>query len=133
MLKIPRSLLQQIIRHAQHELPLEAVGILAGKNGVASRVYELTNEERQGYSYRISREEQADTLADVQRRDLQMTAIYHSHVDAPAYPSYLDREAAQDPTIYHVIVSLAGRQPAVRVYRIRYGQVTEAGLQILEH
>jgi proteasome lid subunit RPN8/RPN11 len=133
MLKIPRSLLQQIIRHVQRELPWEGVGILAGKNGAVTRVYELTNEDRQGYSYRVSREEEEETAADLHRRELKMLGIYHSHVDAPAYPSHLDREAAQDPDLYHLIVSLAGRQPAVRVYSIRYGHVSECALQILEH
>jgi len=45
----------------------------------------------------------------------------------------MDREAVQDPNLYHLIVSLAGRRPVVRVYRIRNGQVKECALEIVEH
>jgi len=58
----------------------------------------------------------ADSLA--RRTGLEIVGIYHSHPDAPASPSRLDRQNAQ-PGWSHVILALAGRtRVGLRSFRL---------------
>ena len=61
--------------------------------------------------------------------ELELTAIYHSHVDSPAYPSAKDIELAFYPESSYIIVSLSDLQALVaRSFRIVEGKIEEEEL-----
>jgi proteasome lid subunit RPN8/RPN11 len=70
-------------------------------------------------------------MLEMEGRSREIVAIYHSHVDAPAYPSPIDVEMAYYPDAITLIVSLADkRNPVLGAFRIREGRIEEADIII---
>jgi proteasome lid subunit RPN8/RPN11 len=104
---------------AQAEQPNECCGILAGTVASgAGRVviaYPLPNALADPRRY------QADTRAlfhahrDIERRGLEMLAVYHSHPTSPAVPSATDHEQwGHGEEVVCLIISLLEKPPALR-------------------
>ncbi|MDP4210535.1 MAG: M67 family metallopeptidase [Bacteroidota bacterium] len=123
MLTIKREVLDQIIAHAQADLPNEACGYLAGNDGSVSFGYPLTNVDHSPEHFSFDPAEQFRTVKDARNKGLQIVANYHSHPETPARPSQEDIRLAFDPEISYVIISLAGETPDVKSFRIKDGVV----------
>ncbi len=111
---------------------MEACGYLAGTGGIVTLCQKMTNVDASAEHFSFDAQEQFDFLKAVRARGLKILAVYHSHPAAPASPSMEDIILANDPDLYHVIVSLAGDRPVVRSYRIENGAAEEIGLEITE-
>src|SRR5687768_5592460 len=107
MLRLPKSFADAIIAQARSEYPNEACGLLAGKDGVATKVYPMTNAERSPVIYRMDPTEQLRVFNDMDDEALDLVGIYHSHTRSPAYPFATDVAWAYYPEAAYVIVSLA--------------------------
>ena len=68
----------------------------------------------------------------IEERDLELGAIYHSHVRSAPYPSQTDIGfAANWPGVEWIIVGLKdGEKPEVRSYLIEGGKVREVALEV---
>ena len=68
----------------------------------------------------------------IEEQDLELGAIYHSHVRSKPYPSQTDIGfAANWPGVEWIIVGLNdGEAPEVRSYLIEEGQVREVALEV---
>ncbi len=144
MPSISKRLIDEMIAHAEAELPNEACGQVNGADGAALSVHPVRNIEASPYRYSMDplamlRLEQAR-----ERQGEELYAIYHSHVASEAYPSptdvrqaffppgEIDREP-MFPDTYYILVSLAHRPAQVRAYRIRTGgKVEEEPLDVSE-
>lgn len=122
-LVIRREHLQEIVDQCRRQAPLEACGILSGKDGVVSRVYPMTNIERSPVRYLMQPEEQFKVMTEVWERGEDLVAIYHSHPASQAYPSRHDIAMAYYPEAVYVIISLAGGTDVTRAFHIRDGSV----------
>jgi proteasome lid subunit RPN8/RPN11 len=120
-----------MIAHCLEEKPLEACGIFLGAGDRAQVGFALDNELRSPVLYRVDSRQMVTVLAESETRRSGVVAIYHSHVKAPPVPSDTDIKIAFWPEAFYLIVSLALREPQVKVYRIVDGQVTEHRLVIL--
>lgn len=110
--------------HAQRELPFEACGYLAMKDGIVVKCYELYNVDQSPEHYGMDPKEQFATVKAIREEGLQVAAVYHSHPETPARPSEEDIRLAYDPNISHVIVSLAEGDPYAKSFLIKKGEVT---------
>jgi [CysO sulfur-carrier protein]-S-L-cysteine hydrolase len=129
-MKLGRAFADAIIAQALREHPNEACGLLAGRDGVATRVFEMTNAERSPVIYRMEPAEQLRVFNEMERDGLELVAIYHSHTRSPAYPSTTDVQLAYYPEAIYLIVSLRDRdQPDLRGFRITDGKVEEVELE----
>ncbi|MFQ5945347.1 MAG: M67 family metallopeptidase, partial [Anaerolineae bacterium] len=108
----------EMVAHAREEAPLEACGILAGRDGAAVRLYRARNADESASTYRMDPQEQFEIFRDLEDRGLEIWGIYHSHPRTAAYPSATDVRLAYYPDAYHFIVSLAGPEPIIRSFRI---------------
>jgi proteasome lid subunit RPN8/RPN11 len=125
-LNIPRNILEQMARQARAEAPIEACGILAGRNGTVEKLYRMTNADQSSTHFMMVPEEQFRVAKDIRSAGRQMLAIYHSHPNAPARPSAEDIRLALTPDVAYVILSLqAPDQPVVKGFSIADGDVTE--------
>lgn len=107
MITIAKKLLNQIIEHSKQKYPREACGILAGRNGVVEKVYQMQNvSETPATRYFMKPQEQLKVFKEIRKLNLEMVGIYHSHVDSPAYPSATDLELAFYPEAIQIIISL---------------------------
>jgi proteasome lid subunit RPN8/RPN11 len=130
----------EMIAHAYQDLPNECCGIVAGKDGVATKLYRTRNSEASPFRYNIDPEDLLRLSREMDAEDWQVFVIYHSHVASDAYPSPTDVRLSQwggsDPPIdlfpgaYYALVSLKDRTaPIVRAYRIEGGVVTEETIE----
>jgi proteasome lid subunit RPN8/RPN11 len=121
----------QVIDHARTEQPNEACGLLGGHEGRVEKVYCLVNAEQSPVRYLAEPQGQLDAMLDMEDRSQEIVAIYHSHVDAPAYPSAIDVEMAYYPDAIALIVSLADPEnPVLGAFRIREERIEEADIVI---
>lgn len=124
-LVILRYLLDEIISHCREVYPNEACGILAGKDGIVEKVYKMTNIESSSVTYMMDSKEQFAVMKEMRREGLEMVAIYHSHPHAEAYPSERDVRLAFYEDAVYIIVSLVEKEPTVKGFLIREGDIKE--------
>lgn len=130
-LSLTRAQLNTICGHALRHQPEEACGILAGDaDGTVRRVFEMENVEHSATFYMMDSEEQFRVFDQIEQDGLTLLAIFHSHPHSAAFPSSRDCELAFYPDSLYMIVSLMGREPQSRVFRIREGGVAESKLII---
>ncbi|HVL81551.1 MAG TPA: M67 family metallopeptidase [Actinomycetota bacterium] len=119
MLRIPRTLADAMIAQCRAEMPNEACGLLAGRDGEVTRLFQMTNAERSPVLYRMDPKEQLQVFREMEEEGLELVGIYHSHTRSPAYPSKTDEDWAYYPEAAYVIVSFADpAAPVVRAWRI---------------
>ncbi|MDW8002747.1 MAG: M67 family metallopeptidase [Deltaproteobacteria bacterium] len=131
-LKIPSFVYLQIIAHAQEEWPNEACGILAGTDDEIKRAYPLENQERSPERFSISAEDQLRILEDIEKNDLKMVGVYHSHPHTDPYPSETDIKYSIYPDVFTVIISLKRREkPRVCIFSLENSYVSEVEYTII--
>ena len=126
-LGLPVAMRDEIVAHARREAPRECCGLIAGRDGRATRLYRLVNSEPGVTRYRVDDAELFRVYRDLDGRGEDVLAIYHSHPATPAFPSPTDVALAAWPDAFYVICSLADpAAPVVRAYRIVDGRIAEA-------
>ena len=131
MLKLDRSYADEIIAHAREDDPNECCGIIAGNDGTATKLYRAVNAEASPYRYNVDSKDLLRIYRDIDDKDWDVLAIYHSHTHTEAYPSPTDVQLAAWPDAYYLIVSLADvSNPVLRAFRIRDGEVEEEELEV---
>ena len=130
MLSLPRDMADAIVAHARRDHPDEACGVIAGRDGVPTRLFEMENAERSPTFYRFDSAEQLKVWRAMDDADEVPFVIYHSHTATEAYPSRTDISLASEPDAHYVLVSTASDEPALRSYRIVAGEVTEEPVTI---
>ena len=130
-MKLGKRFADAIVEQALDEAPLECCGFLGGRDGIVEEVYPLTNVERSPVLYRADSAEMFRAIRDMEERELELVAIYHSHTRSPAYPSSTDVAQAYYPDAVYLIVSLRDSEhPELRGFRIRDGRVDEVELDV---
>jgi proteasome lid subunit RPN8/RPN11 len=131
-MRIPRHLYDEIVAHARAEAPNECCGMIATRDGEAVTVHRAANAAASPLRYEIDGAEQFRIQMAIDDAGLDLGAIYHSHTRSAPLPSQTDINLAFYPDALYLIVGLAGEAPEVRAWRIRDGQVDEAGLEVVE-
>ena len=129
-MRIPRSLYDEMVAHAQADAPNECCGMIASRDGEAVELHRAGNAAASPLRYEIDGAEQYRIQMAIDDAGLDLGAIYHSHTRSAPYPSQTDINLAFYPEALYVIVGLAGAQPDVRAYEICDGQVQDAELTI---
>lgn len=126
MLTLPQAMIDAIVAHARRDHPDEACGVIAGRDGVATRVFEMDNAERSPTFYRFDAQEQLRVWRAMDDADEVPFVIYHSHTATEAYPSRTDVTLASEPDAHYLLVSTRDTDTVeLRSYRIVDGQVEE--------
>ena len=135
---IPRRLADEMLDHCLAERPNEACGLLAAKDGLVVKVFQMRNVEGSPVRYRFDDMEQMKVEDAIDAAGLELMGVYHSHTRTAAYPSPTDvRRAAYD--VAYVIVSLAKAKPSIKAFRIKKenwfepeGEIEELPVEILD-
>ncbi|GIW82220.1 MAG: hypothetical protein KatS3mg105_4027 [Gemmatales bacterium] len=110
--------MEEIIRHAQAEFPLECCGLLAGtidgKLGVVTKRYPLRNAEQSPTRFFADEKALLQAVKDMRANSTEVLAIYHSHPTTAPFPSLTDLRSHGWPTAVALIVSLKDHPPEVR-------------------
>ncbi len=132
-LRLPRPLVNQILTQAQHSPEAEICGLIAAKNGTASRCYPVHNAAADPvHRYQMEPQAQIEALRQMRAADETLLAIYHSHPHTPATPSSSDIEEANYPDAVYLIISLDIKGVLqISAFHIANGKATELVLELL--
>jgi [CysO sulfur-carrier protein]-S-L-cysteine hydrolase len=129
--RIARDLLDEIVAHAREEVPNECCGLIAGADGRATQVHRARNEFASPMRFNVHPQDLIRITTAIEDAGEELAAIYHSHPRSDAYPSQTDVNlAANWPDPLWLICSLAEREPILRAFTIRDGQVEEVELDV---
>src|SRR6266849_2884834 len=125
-MKLPKSFVAEMVGHAVQDAPNECCGIIAGKDGRATKLFRAKNSEASPYRYNVDPKDLLQIFRECEDNDWTFLAIYHSHTASEAYPSPTDVRLAFWPEAAYVLISLADpARPVVRAFWIEDGVVTE--------
>jgi proteasome lid subunit RPN8/RPN11 len=130
-MKISKGILEMIYEQAEEEAPLEACGYLAGKEGVITSHYRMTNVDKSETHFSLDPKEQFQVAKSVRADGSDLIAVYHSHPASPARPSEEDIRLAHDSSIIYLIVSLENVNRTCAAFKIKNGIVTPEPLDIV--
>jgi proteasome lid subunit RPN8/RPN11 len=132
VLTLPQALLDQVLAHARRDHPDECCGVIAGRDGVPTRVVEMDNAERSPTGFSFDSAQWLTVYRDVDDADEALLVVYHSHTATEAYPSRTDILWAQHNEFAHwLLVSTRSEEDEVRSYAITDGVVTEEPVEIV--
>ena len=120
-MKIRQDVLAKIVAHAVEDLPNECCGLLIGTAEMVEDASRARNTKRSRTKFQV---EPADHFAAIRRAraaGFEIVGAYHSHPSGPSGPSETDRVRLTDPTMFHVIISLAHGTRTVRAFRLTDG------------
>jgi len=105
--KLPRQIVNQLLRVAQAASDFEVCGLIAASGGRPSRVYPVANAADQPRCrFDMDAAEQIGAMRQMRERGETLWAIYHSHPDAPPTPSPSDLAEHAYPHALYLIISL---------------------------
>jgi proteasome lid subunit RPN8/RPN11 len=126
---IARAVVRAMIAHARREAPRECCGLLIGRRGAIVRAWPARNVRPGVTRYKVHPQDHFNAIRAAREDGLDVIGAYHSHPAAPPVPSATDRGESVDPTLLHVIVSVAGTRARVRGYWLASDRVIEARLR----
>lgn len=122
---------QEMLEHVDGQAPLEACGLLAGKNDRVEKVLLVRNQAHSPVRFVMEPYEQLEAFHWIDSHDLELLGIFHSHPAGPETASVTDiKEAAYE--VVHLIWSRNHDRWQARGFWIENGDVTEVPLQISE-
>jgi len=129
-LTLSREHVQEIVAHVDIHAPLEACGLLAGKNERVEKVLFVQNQAQSPVRFVMDPQEQLKAFDWIESNELDLLGIFHSHPAGPETVSPTDiAEAAYD--VVHVVCSQTDGQWRLRGFWIKTGKTEEVTLQII--
>jgi proteasome lid subunit RPN8/RPN11 len=126
-IRVQDGVLFALQAHAQGEPHYERCGLLAGCEGVITRVLHAHNIAADpATQYEIAPAELFHLMREIRGAGLQLLGIYHSHPYGVNEPSRTDVQRAYYPdAAYFIISPHADTEQPVRAFAIRDGVVSE--------
>ena len=136
MVVILRSALREIVRHCVATAPIEAVGMLAGRDNVVEYCEALRNVVPPPHNQRAflaDPYEQFVAERSIAARGLKLIAIYHSHPDGGASLSAEDLAFSRERPCLQVVVAVSMAEPkdiSLRAFRVDDAGVKEEPISV---
>ena len=126
-----REHVREIVTHVNVHAPLEACGLLAGKNDRVEKVLVVQNQAQSPVRFVMDPYEQLQAFEWIESNGFDLLGIFHSHPAGPESASPTDiAEAA-----YHVVNIICSRKDGqwkLRGFWIENGEAVEVALQVVE-
>lgn len=116
--------------HVTADSPLEACGLVAGRQGRCTQIFKIRNEEASGTHFRMDAMQQYQAFVTMERNAWDLLAIYHSHPVGPAGPSRTDLASAMYPGIAHLIWSPRPGGWECQAFFLDHGTINPAELEV---
>jgi len=121
---------REIVEYVNRLLPLEACGLLAGKDDRVEKVIPVQNQAKSPVRFEMDPYEQLRAFDWIDEHGLELLGIFHSHPTGPETASPTDiAEAAYD--VVHIICSKSDVGWKLRGFRIGNGEASEVALQFV--
>lgn len=120
-----------MLEHVDQQAPLEACGLLAGKNDRVEKVILVRNQAQSATRFVMDPYEQLQAFNWIESNGMELLSIFHSHPAGPESISPTDiNEAAYE--VIHLIWSRTQGHWQIRGFWIENGNTLEVPLQIGE-
>ena len=138
-MKIPQSIIDELIAQAQKDAPDESCGYLLGipspsaggdGGGLVTENYWMENIDHSSEHFSFAPKDQFAALRYAREKGLRILANWHSHPASPSRPSQEDLRLANDPTIRYAILSLLDGQPKLNSFKILNGKVVDKEIHL---
>ncbi|MPZ74584.1 MAG: peptidase [Nitriliruptorales bacterium] len=121
-----RTTYDALVEHARSDFPFEVCGLLAGADGRVLKHFPIPNAARSMTYYSMDPKSMLYAWNEIDDKDWDLLAIYHSHTHTEAFPSSTDVQLAVYADAVYLIVSLQDpAQPVIRGFGITDGVITE--------
>ena len=117
-IEIQKTVIDEMIAHAQSLTPVESCGYLGGTNGQITHLFKMTNVDNSPEHFTFDPKEQFKVVKEARNAGLTVMGVYHSHPASPARLSEEDLRLLNDPNMTYIIVSLHQEKPDVKAFRI---------------
>jgi proteasome lid subunit RPN8/RPN11 len=130
IVRVRREVLGRLLEEARSTPAIECCGLLAGCDGVVSRVLPARNALSSATAYEIAPADLFALFRHMRDERLEHLGIYHSHPHTDNVPSASDVERAYYPEAAQFILSprLDAARP-IRVFRIAIGHSRELKME----
>ncbi|MGZ9166599.1 MAG: Mov34/MPN/PAD-1 family protein [Anaerolineales bacterium] len=120
---------QEMLQHVEQNAPLEACGLLAGKNNSVKKVLLVRNQAQSPVRFVMDPYEQLDAFEWIDSHALDLVGIFHSHPAGPETASVTDiAEAAYE--VVSVIWSRTRGEWQARGFWLAEGQAINVPLVV---
>jgi [CysO sulfur-carrier protein]-S-L-cysteine hydrolase len=132
MIQINKEVLDEMAAHASGNSPLECCGLLAGHDGMITRIFPANNTLASATAYEIAPKELFQHMREIRRAGLELMGIYHSHPQSENKPSTSDIDQAYYPDLLYFILSPRNDAPnPVRAFGIQNGKAVELDINVV--
>jgi proteasome lid subunit RPN8/RPN11 len=133
MIQLPRTIVNQILAHAQRFPEQEICGLIGADAGQPLHSYPVDNSDAQPRSrFTMDPKQQIDAMRKMRDSGEELFAIYHSHPHTPAMPSVTDLEQAAYPEAHYLIVSLNTEGVLeMRAFRLKGGEMESEDIEVV--
>jgi proteasome lid subunit RPN8/RPN11 len=128
-LTLTKQQLQKMIDHVARHMPIEACGLLAGKDSKVEKVIEVSNQAHSTARYMMDPVEQLNAFAWIESNGFDLLGIFHSHPNGPETVSVTDVAEAAYAVVY-VILTHVHDSWRVRGFWIEDDKFEEATLYV---
>ncbi|MBM4426991.1 MAG: M67 family metallopeptidase [Chloroflexi bacterium] len=130
-LSLSKEQLQEMTAYVHAHAPLEACGLLAGKNSQVEKIFFVQNQAQSPVRYVMDPIDQLHAFEWIESNDMDLLGIFHSHPAGPETVSPTDiAEAAYAVT--YVILACVDSEWRTRGFWIENGEFREVSLQVNE-
>ena len=119
--RLPATVLEAVVRHAESARPHECCGILIGRGDEIVDAVGARNLADDPNRYLIDPQDHIDVRRRARAAGLSIVGFYHSHPHSAAWPSPTDCAEATYPDHLYLIVG----QGEVRLFRLSDGNFVE--------
>lgn len=132
-MKIKQSIINEMIEWMRENIPLEACGILVGKDGIIDEFIKMENIAKSEKFFEMDPLELMKVFDQVDNLNKEVIGIFHSHPITEPYPSKTDLERNEiiDHLIF-VISSLRTGSPEIKAYTIKNKDIREIPIEIIQ-
>jgi len=116
-------------KHVEVNAPLEACGLLAGKNNWVEKVFLIENQAKSRVRFRMNPKEQLEAFKWIESNESDLIGVFHSHPAGPETVSATDIEEAAYP-VAQIIWSRTRGGWIARGFWIEHKQATEITLRV---
>ena len=126
---LAKEQLKSMIEHVNAHAPLEACGLLAGKDSTVEKIFFIQNQAQSAVRYVMNPMEQLAAFEWIDSNSMDLLGIFHSHPSGPETVSPTDIAEAAYEVVY-VIFSRTDKDWHARGFWIKDNDYTEITLQI---
>jgi [CysO sulfur-carrier protein]-S-L-cysteine hydrolase len=131
-IRVRAQIVDEMLRLARSEPRVECCGLLAGVDGIITKIFPAKNALASPTAYEVAPQELFPLFRQMREESLEHLGIYHSHPATENFPSPSDIELACYPNqAYFIISPLPAAPNPVRAFFIRDGQVEELAIAMV--